>query len=80
MTSRTKKKYMKRKMAQAFGHQQKSIQCLIEVRELFNEWHPEWSPLFTGMCNNCVITMSFIKSLSIRAWGYFPETLSTWLR
>ena len=80
MASRAKKKFMKRKMAQAFGHQQKSIQCLLEVRDLFEEWHPEWCELFTGMCNNCVITMSFIKRLSTLAWGYFPETLSTWLR
>ena len=71
---------MRRKMAQAFGHQQKCIECLLEVRDLFAEWHPEWSLMFNAICNNCLITTEFIQSLCIRAWGYFPETLDSWLK
>lgn len=80
MTSRQKKKWMRRKIAQAYGHQQKCIECLLDVRELFVEWHPEWSDMFTAICNNCIITMGFIKDLGIRAWGYFPESLDAWLK
>jgi len=80
MSSRQKKKFMKRKIAQAFGHQQKSVQCLLEVRDLFAEWHPEWSPMFNAICNNCLMTGEFIEKLATRAWGYFPETLDTWLK
>lgn len=80
MGSRQKKKFMKRKIAQAFGHQQKSVQCLLEVRDLFAEWHPEWSPMFNAICNNCLMTAQFIETLGTRAWGYFPETLDTWLK
>lgn len=80
MSSRQKKKYMRRKIAQAYGHQQKAIECLLEVREMFTEWHPEWSDYFTAICNNCVLTMTFIKALGTRAWGYFPESLDAWLK
>ena len=80
MSSRQKKKYMRRKLAQAFGHHQKAIECILEVRELFVEFHPEWSDLFTGIANNSVISMNFIKSVCVQAWGYFPETLDTWLK
>lgn len=80
MSSRQKKKYMRRKIAQAFGHHQKCIECLLEVRDMFVEWHPEWSDLFTALCNNSVISMGFIKKLGILAWGYFPESLDAWLK
>jgi hypothetical protein len=80
MADRRKKKFMRRKMAQAFGHQQKAIQCMLEVRELFVEWHPEWSPMFNAICNNCMMTAEFIQKLCIQAWGYFPESLDTWLK
>lgn len=80
MADRRKKKFMRRKMAQAFGHQQKAIQCMLEVRELFSEWHPEWSPMFTAICNNCIMTADFIQKLCIRAWGYFPKSLDAWLK
>lgn len=80
MSGRMKKKFMRRKIAQAYGHQQKAIECLLEVRELFVEWHPEWSDLFTGIGNNCIVTMGFIQKLGIRAWGYFPESLDAWLK
>lgn len=75
-----KKKYMRRKIAQAIGHQMKSIDCLIEVREFFDEFHPEWAELFNGIANNSLITISFIKSLAIHAWGFFPDNLNTWLK
>ena len=80
MATKRKKAFMRRKIAQSFGHQQKAIQALLEVRELFVEWHPEWSDLFTAICNNCVITMGFIKDLGVRAWGYWPESLDSWLK
>jgi hypothetical protein len=75
-----KQKIMRRKMAQAVNYQLKAIAVLLDVRELFNEFHPEWDELFTAICNNCMITVGFIKELAVRAWGYFPEKLDSWLR
>lgn len=71
---------MRRKMAQAIRSQQRAITSLLEVRELFNEFHPEWDELFTAISNNCLITIGLIKALCIKAWGYFPDKLASWLK
>lgn len=76
----SKQKYMRRKIAQTITYIQKAVDNLLEVRELFNEYHPEWDELFTAICNNCVMTISFIKSLCVKAWGYFPDNLDAWLK
>jgi hypothetical protein len=75
-----KQKYMRRKMAQSITYLQKSIDALLEVKELFVEFHPEWDSLFIAIANSCVITIGLIKSLCEKAWGYFPDNLETWLK
>lgn len=71
---------MRRKMAQAVRKQMECIACLLEVRELFVEFHPEWAELFTAGANNCMVSIGIIKKICILAWGFFPEDLKAWLR
>jgi hypothetical protein len=78
--TQAKKKYMRRKVAQAIGHQMKSLECMLEVGAFFFEFHPEWKPFFDAICNNCMMTIGFIKDLAIKAWGYFPDELDKWLK
>lgn len=78
--AQAKKKYMRRKAAQAVKHQMNCIACLIELKELFVEFHPEWDELFIAICNNCSISIAMIKTLCVRAWGVFPDKLDTWLK
>jgi hypothetical protein len=80
IVGQAKKKLMRRKVAQAIGHQMKSIECMLIVSDFFAEPHPEWIPFFTAICNNCIMTIQFIKSLAIKAWGYFPDDLDKWLK
>lgn len=78
--SPSKKKYMRRKMAQAIGHQMKCAECVMEVHDYFVEFHPEWGLYFKAIGNCCFITIDFIKSLCIQAWGYFPDDMNKWLK
>lgn len=71
---------MRRKMAQAVKHQMQTISCLLDIRELFVEFHPEWDELFTACANNCMISIGFIKRICVLAWGFFPEDLASWLK
>lgn len=80
MVSQKKKKYIRRKLAQAIGHQQSCVSCLLEVREFFVEYHPEWEELFVSIGNMCMMSIGFIRTVGIRAYGYFPENINTWLK
>jgi hypothetical protein len=57
-----------------------TVDCLLELRELFTEFHPEWDEYFTMIANGCIVTIGFVKKLAIQAWGYFPDNYENWLR
>lgn len=74
------RKQMKRKAAQAVQHSQRICENMMFIREQFIDGHPDWIDLFDLIINNQLMQISFIKVLSTKAWGQFPDNLDTWLK
>jgi hypothetical protein len=71
---------MKRYIAQSFQHQQRTIEKLIELGDLFEEHHSEYTELYVLIANCCAMTCRLIQRISILAWGYWPDDFHKWLR
>lgn len=75
-----KKKMLRRKIAQCVGHQMKTVYLLVEISEVFGEFHTDYSEMFNLIANNSMMTIEWIKTIAIKAWGYFPNDINTWLK
>lgn len=75
-----KKTKLKRLMAQAFVHQMKTIEILLQVAAIFGEWHTDYAEMFVMIATNCNFTMQAIESVCRHSWGTFPDNIQTWLK
>jgi len=78
--SAQKKKMMRRKLAQAYQHQMRTVELLVELGEIFGEFHMDYYEQFLAISQMSMTVMKFIKSIGIHAWGYFPEDINKWLK
>lgn len=75
-----KRVVLKRRMAQAYVHQMRTIEILLEVAKIFGEWHKDYEEMFILIATMCGYTMSLIKKVCTHSWGYFPDDVQTWLK
>lgn len=78
--TQAKKKILRRLIAQSINHQRRSVEKLVRISEMFGEWHEDYAEMFDLIANNCMMTIEWLKSIAIRAWGYIPDDLDTWLK
>lgn len=78
--TQAKKKILRRKIAQALNHQMKTVELLIYIATTFGEFHADYEEIFELIANNCMLTIEWIKSIAIKAWGYIPDDINTWLK
>jgi hypothetical protein len=78
--SQQKKKRLRRKLAQCVTYQQKTIENLLEVAEIFGEFHDDYKEMFEVIATSCGLTLELIKRVCEHAWGYFPNDFHTWLQ
>lgn len=58
----------------------KTVYILVEISEVFGEFHTDYAQMFDLIANNCMMTIEWIKVVAIKAWGYFPDDINTWLK
>lgn len=75
-----KQTQLKRHLAQAYIHQMRTIEILLQVATVFGEWHSDYAELFQLIATNCYITMQAIKDVCIHSWGTFPDNIKSWLK
>ncbi len=71
---------MRRKLAQAYQHQMRTVELLVELGEIFGEFHMDYYEQFLAISQMSMTVMKFIKGIAIHAWGYFPDNIQTWLK
>lgn len=76
MTSRKK---LKRKAAQSVNHLMNAVECILELKEIFEPDHPEYAKVFKVVVEGIGFLISELTVVYAKAWGYFPEDLSKWM-
>ena len=67
-------------MAQAWQHQKRTVELMLDMAEEFERWHPKYTQVMQAIAQSCYVVMAFIEKVSTFAWGYFPEDINTWLK
>jgi len=70
---------LKRKLAQAYRHQQLVADILLEESEIFGEFHKDYEEYFKLIAANTFVTLRFIQDIGTKAWGYWPDDITKWL-
>jgi len=70
---------MKRKAAQSVDHLFKSGVAIFELRERFDEDHPDYAEFFDYSITAISLLCDQLRGVYAKAWGYFPDDLSTWM-
>jgi hypothetical protein len=73
------KKVMKRKAAQSITHLVDSANAITELREIFIEAHPEYAEFFDFTVTGICVMIDELKKVYAKAWGYFPNDVTSWL-
>jgi hypothetical protein len=73
------KKLMKRKAAQSVNHLVNAANCIVELREIFIADHPKYAEFFDFAVTSICVLIDELKNVYARAWGHFPDDLSTWM-
>lgn len=67
-------------MAQAWQHQARTVEIMLDMAALFKEAHPEHAEFMQAIAQSAYVTMDFIKDVSIKCWGFWPEDINSWLK
>jgi hypothetical protein len=73
------KKAMKRKAAQSVNHLMQAVECVMELRDIFEKDHPTYAKLFTMIVDAIGMVIKELVNTYTQAWGYFPTDLSKWM-
>jgi len=75
-----KKKMLRRKIAQAFQHEQRTVEIMLELGEIFGEHHKDYEEYFQAIGQCSLVVMGFIQDVAVKAWGFWPDNIETWLK
>jgi len=78
--ARQNKKVLRRKIAQAWQHQARTVEIMTDMAVMFDEHHKDYAEYMQAIAQSAYITMEFIQDVATKAWGYWPEDVETWLK
>lgn len=75
----TSKKLMKRKAAQSVNHLMSAVECILELKQIFEPDHPDYAKVYSVIVEGIGLMIAELTAIYTRAWGHFPDDLSQWM-